>query len=110
MFAGKRATHLHTKLHNVRAGGPSATELIRIAVIEKNQRMQVAVSGVKYISDDEAVPFGNFFNAEQRRREFGARNDAIEHVIGGRNAPDGAEGFFPALPKQGALTSVARTA
>src|ERR1700752_4040940 len=110
MFSGQSAAHLYAKLHYVRAGGPSATELIWIAVIEKNQRMQVAVSGVKYISDNEAVPFGDSFNPEQRRRELGARDDAIEHVIGGRNAADGAESFFAAFPKQVALASVAGAA
>src|SRR5437899_7224545 len=108
MFPGKRAAHLHAKLHDLRAGGPCAAELIAIAVIEKNQGMQVSVSGVKDISDDEAVALGNFFNAQKRRREFSARNDAIQHVIGWRDAADGAEGLFAAFPKQGAFPRIAR--
>src|SRR6266581_6822225 len=110
MFSGKRAAHLHAKLHDIRAGGPGTLELIGIAMVKKNQRMQIAVSSVKNVSDDEAVTFGNFFDAQERRRELGARNDAIEHVIRWRDAANGAEGLFAAFPKQSAFASVARAA
>src|SRR5437588_8316019 len=108
MFPRKRAAHLHAELHDLFAGGPGAAELSGIAVIEKNQGMQVSVSGVKDISDHQAAVLGDFFNAQKRRREFSAWDDPIQHVIRGRDAADGTEGLFAAFPKQGAFPGVAR--
>src|SRR5207302_8052692 len=108
MFPRKRAAHLHAELHDLFAGGPGAAELSGIAVIEKNQGMQVSVSGVKDISDHQAAVLGDYFNAQKRRREFSAWDDPIQHVIRARDAADGTEGLFAAFPKQGAFPGVAR--
>ncbi len=89
------------------AAAIALANLLLVARVEKNDRMQIAVARVKDIADLEAVFFSDFVDAAQRGRKFCSRNHAVLHVIGGREPADGAEGIFAALPQQIAFVRVA---
>ena len=105
VLSSERAAHLHAKAHDLIAGGPGAPKLIGIAMIEKDQRVEISVSGVKNVSDDQAEALGDLLDPQQRGREFGARDHAIQHIVGWRYAADGAERLLAALPEQSAFTA-----
>ena len=110
VLAGNRAAHVDAGANNLRAGGNGAAELVAVASVERDQRMQVAISRVKNVADLESVFLADFFQAAQRFRQLGARNHAIHRVIGWRNAAHRAKGVFAAFPQQIALGGVARYA
>src|SRR5260370_32624084 len=99
MFSRKRAAHVDTQLHDLRAGGPGPAELIGIAVIEKNQRMQIPVACMEDISNHPAAILANLLDAQERRGELAAGNDALEPIIRRRNTADRPKGFFAAFPQ-----------
>ncbi len=107
VFAGDRAAHFDAELNDFVGGGDDAAELRFVARVEKNQRVQVAVARVKNIADLEAVLHADFIDAAQGGGKFGARDHAVLHVIGGREAADGAEGVLAAFPEQVAFAGVA---
>src|SRR5581483_1521544 len=98
------------KAHDLIAGGPGAPKLIGVAMIEKDQWMEITVAGVKDVADDQAEALGDLVDPQQRGRELGARDHAIQHIVGRRYTADGAKGFFAALPEQRAFPAIAGAA
>ena len=82
----------------------------RIARVEKNDGMQVAVARVEDIADFEAVLFSDFIDASQCGGKFCSRNHAVLNVIRWREAADGAEGIFSALPQEIAFLRITSNA
>ena len=99
MFARDRSAHFDAKLNNFIGALHCAAKLSFVARIERNDRVQIAIPGVKNVADLEAILFSDFFDALERGRKFRARDHAVLHVIGWRNAPHGAERVLAAFPK-----------
>ncbi len=110
VLAGKRAAHLDAVPHDFAARRDHSLKLRAIALVEKNQRMQVAVAGMKNVADLQIVFPGDFRDAAEGFRQARARDHAVLHVVHRRDAPESAERFFPAFPEQSALAVVARHA
>ena len=100
VFAGERAAHGDAVPHDFAARRDHARELRAIALVEQDQRMKVAVAGMKNIADLQIVFAADFLDAPQSFRQARARNHAVLHVIHRRNAAQRAEGILPALPQQ----------
>ncbi len=58
VFAGHAAAASDALVQNVGTGGQHAFNLFRIALVEQQNRMNVAIAGVKHIHDSHAVLFG----------------------------------------------------
>jgi len=107
VLAGERAANFDAIANDFVGGGDGAFEVRRIARIVEDDGMEVAVTGMKNVADLKTVGFGNFGDAAESLRELGARDHAVENVIAGSEASEGAEGVFAALPEKFALASVA---
>jgi len=107
VFASDCAAHFDTEANDGVRGGDSTMELFFVAGVEKNDGMQVAVASVENVADLETVFFADAFDFAEGLRQFSARNHAVLNVVSGREASDGAEGVFAALPEKVALLGVA---
>lgn len=68
MFAGHAAAHLQTGVQNLLAGSQHALNLIRVAFIEKQDGVKIAVAGMKDIADANLVFFADLPNESQHFR------------------------------------------
>ncbi len=98
VLAADRPPHIRAYLHDLRRRGMDPLQLVFIPFIKKNQRMQIAVSGVKYVGDGEVIFLADFHHFGERLRQTGARYGAIVDEIVGTQAAHGAEGALPAGP------------
>ena len=51
MLAGQAAAHLDARVQNFAARVDRAADLVGFALVVENDRMDIAVAGVKYIAD-----------------------------------------------------------
>ena len=65
--------------------------------------MQIAVTRVKDVADDEIIPFRDCANRFENLRECGARNHGILHDQVARQSSHGAERLLASLPQSLAL-------
>ncbi len=72
--------------------------------------MKVAVAGVEHVADAQAVGGHDLVHAPEHVGQLGARDHAVHHHVGGRDAAVGAERGLAALPEELALGLVARGA
>ena len=107
VFASDGAAHFYAVLNDFVGGGDDAAELGFVARVKKNEWVKVAVARVKNIADLEAVLHADFIDAADGGGKFGAGDDAVLHVISGREAADGPESVFAAFPEEVAFLGIA---
>jgi hypothetical protein len=92
-------------MHASRAppGREHAGDLAAIALVEEDDRMDVAVAGMKDVADPELVALGGRRDAAEDLRHARPRDDAVLGAVVRCEAADRPEGALPALPEQGAL-------
>ena len=100
MLAGEHAADLDAEPQNIGAELFGALELARLVGVVEDQRMQVAVAGMKHIGDAQAVFRRHVLHAAEHQRQLGARDGAVHAVIVRRDAADGRERGFAAGPEQ----------
>ena len=110
VFAGQRAADRDAVPHDFAARRDHALKLRAIALVEKDERVKIAVAGVENIADLQVVLAADFLDAAQGFRQARARDHAVLHVIHRREPPESAESILPAFPQQIALAVVARHA
>src|ERR1044072_2948225 len=100
VLAGEHAADLDAELEDLGAELLGALQFARLVGIIEDQRMQVAVAGVKHIGDAQPELLGELARALQDQRQLGARNGAVHAVVVGRNAPDRRERCLAPGPEQ----------
>ncbi len=100
MLAGEHAADLDAEPEDVGAELLGAIELAGIVGVIKDQRMQIAIAGVKHIGDAQAVLGRHFLHAHQNQRQLGARNGAVHAQVVGRDAADRGECRLTSSPEQ----------
>jgi len=110
VFAGEHAADLDAQLQDLGAEFLGALQLARLVGIVKNERMQVAVAGMKHVGDAQAVVLGQFARALEYPRQLCARDGAVHAVIIRRDAPDCRERRLAAGPEQKPLVLRGRDA
>src|SRR4030095_7164970 len=88
-------------------GREHARDLAAVALVEEDDRMDVAVAGVKDVADPELVALGGRGDAAEGLRHARPRDPALLGAVVRCEAADRPEGALPALPEQGALGVVA---
>ena len=106
MLAGEDAAYLDAKAQNVGAEGFRLFELTRLGLIEHDQRMQIAVAGMKDVAAAQAIMLRKPGHAFQHFGQLLARNGAVHADHVGLDAAHGGEGGFAARPHAGALRLV----
>src|ERR1039457_6202836 len=108
MLAGEAAAHLDAGLEDFASRVDCAADLIRCALVVKNDRMQIAVAGVKYVADAQVIATADVGDHAQNPRQAGSRNDAVLSRVVRREAANRTERAFTRLPQQRALRFVTR--
>src|SRR3954451_12705984 len=103
VLAGQNAAEFDAAAQNVGAKSFSALHFAGLVGVVKDQRMQIAVAGVKYIGDPQTVFRRKITDARQCFRQFAARNGAVHAEIIRRNPPDRWECRLAPGPEQIAL-------
>ncbi len=108
MLAGDAPAGGDARLHYLRHRLVHALALRRIVGAVGDVRVQVAVTGVEDVADDDAVLLADGVDALEDLRETRARNNSILHDKVGSKPSHGAKSFLSALPELEALHIVAR--
>ncbi len=88
MLPGQGATGVDAGPQDVASCGEDALDFIRIAFVEEDHRMQVAVPGMEDIGDPQVVFLGDRPDLAQHFGEFGAGRDP---VLGGMGRCESAQ-------------------
>ena len=83
VLAGNDATHLDAKFQDTRTECLGTFQFAGFVGIVEDQRVKVAVTGVEYIRNREAVFFRPLRNRREHLAEVFARNGAVHTVIVG---------------------------
>ena len=90
------------------AGRVHALDLLGVAPVEGDQRVQVAVAGVEDVHDDQVVLGRDPLDALEHLDQAGARHHAVVQVVVRGDPRHRAEGALARLPEQRRLGGVAR--
>ena len=107
VFAGDGAAHLDAHVENLSGQDFGPLEGAGFSAVIKNERMEIAVAGMKNVGAADAGGAGHLGDAAQGLAEAAAGHDAVLHDEIGREPADGAEGALAALPDGGAFGGVA---
>src|SRR5664279_3123205 len=85
MFAGQHAAEFDADPQDIGAEGFGPLHFAGLVGIIKDQRMQIAVAGMKHIGDAQVVLYRQLPDSRQRLRQFAARDGAVHAEIIRRN-------------------------
>jgi hypothetical protein len=105
VFARDRATDGDTQLENAAAELHRTLELGIVVGVEGDQRMQIAVAGMKDVGYRQIEFAGQRADALKHRRQLAARNRAVHAVVVGRDTAEGRKGGLATGPEAQALAS-----
>src|SRR5262249_13557187 len=86
-------------LENLATGGQHPLDLRRTALIEEQNRMDIAIAGVENVDDLNIVFLANLNDSPEDVRQLRPRHDAVLRAITGAQPADRAESLFSAFPK-----------
>ena len=87
----RHAADLDAEPQDVGAERLGALDFAGLVGVVEDQRMQIAVAGMKHIGDAEAVLLGQTAHAAQHLRQSSARDRPIHAIVIGRNPADRRE-------------------
>ena len=99
VLAGDTAPAVETFLEDFATGREHAPDFIRVAFIEKQDRVKVTVAGVKDVDDADVVFRADRADPREDVGKLSARDDAILRAIAGAEAADRAEGLLAGFPE-----------
>ena len=108
VLARQHAAGGHAHPHDLVAGGVHPLEHARLALVEHEQRMEVAVAGVEDVHHDQLVAVGDLVHLPQHLAQPRPGHDGVVQVVVRLDAGDGAERALAALPDEGPLDVVGR--
>ena len=106
MFAGDRSAHRHAVFQYVAARRLHQFQLLGIARIKQDQRMQVAVARMKDVTDAQSILLRDSLDKLKHRRNRRARHHAVLRIVGRRQPSQRRERVLAALPQQRAFVLV----
>ena len=104
MLAGQDAAEFDAYAQDVGAERFRPLHLARLVGIVEDQRMQIAVAGVKHVGDGKIVFFREIADPRQGFRQRAARDGAVHAEIVGRNPSHRRKCGLAPGPEQVALT------
>lgn len=103
VLARHASTQLHTLVEDRFACGHGAPDLIRVAFVVEDERMNIPVAGVKNIRDPKIELGAGGGDEPHDDRQLGTRNDSILCQIIRAQSSNGTEGPLAAFPEQAAF-------
>src|SRR5438874_436171 len=110
VLAGEAPAERDARLQDLPSRREHAPDLVLVALVEEEDRVDVAVAGVEDVGDAEPVALRRRGDVPQDVRHAGARHDAVLRAVVGCEPADGAEGALAAFPERRTLRLVARHA
>src|SRR5215471_4739940 len=107
VLAGDAAPEGNARAQHLLVGALGPLQLARIPVVVTDERMEIAVAGMKDIGDEHAVARGDGAHLAHDHRQLGPRHHRVLEEVGGREPPHGAGGRLAPSPQQGAFGIVA---
>src|SRR5437667_103552 len=92
VLAGEAPAERDARLQDLPSRREHAPDLVLVALVEEEDRVDVAVAGVEDVGDAEPVALRRRGDVPQDVRHAGARHDAVLRAVVGREPADGAEG------------------
>src|SRR5262249_6027634 len=77
-----------------------ALDLFRVALVEQENRMDIAVAGVEDVGDAELVLAADALDLAENVRQLSARHDAVLREVARRQAADRSKGLLATFPQQ----------
>src|SRR5258708_30536298 len=99
MFTGKDAAEFDTDPQDIVAEGFGPFHLTGLVGIIQDQRMQIAVAGMKHVGDAQIVLSREVADSRQGLRQFAARDSAVHAEIIRRDTPDSGKGRLAPGPE-----------
>ena len=101
MLAGDAAAAGDALVEDLVAGRQHALHLVGVALVEEQDRVDVAVAGVEDVGDRGGRTSSPIVvDAPEDVRQLRARHDAVLRAVAGAEPADGAERLLAALPEQ----------
>ncbi len=100
VLAGQHPAGVERRGDDLRSRGVHPFEHARLAPVEQQQRMQVAVAGVEHVHHDQVVTVGDLVDLLEHVGELRPGHDGVVEVVVGRDLGDRPEGRLAALPEQ----------
>ena len=94
--------------HDLLAGGVHPLHHAGLTLVEHQERVEVAVSGMEHVHDDQLVAGGDLVHLREHLDQAGPRHDGVVQVVVRLDPGDGAKGGLSALPDQCPLRVVRR--
>src|SRR5882672_8014419 len=108
MLTGDRTASPDARFHDLAPGLSHPLEIVTAAQIKTNQRMQIAIAGMKHIRQSQFVARADAISLRQHLRQTRARYHGIlNHYVGTQTA-DGAERAFARGPEFFSLVRIRR--
>ena len=100
MLAGQHSAGGNRDPDDLFAGRVDPLHHARLALVEDEQRVQVAVAGVEHVHHEQLVPFDDLVDLLEHLGQSAAGHDGVVQVVVRLDAGDGAERGLAALPQQ----------
>ncbi len=101
VLAGERAARLEAGVEDGLGELARALGLTRLRVVQ-DERVEIAVPRMEDVPDAQPVPLRQRLDLAQHLGQPRARDDAVLHVVVGRDPPHRGEGRLAPLPEEGA--------
>ena len=106
MLAGDATAERDARLEDLVAGRQDARRLLAVALVEEDDRMDVAVTGMKDVADAQAMARADPLDTREDLGKPRPRHDAVLRAVARRQAAHGAECALATLPQHRALRLV----
>src|SRR5207302_10720924 len=100
VLAGDRAAVADARFQDFRARIHHALDGAGLALVEEDERMEVAVAGVEDVGDPQAVAIHDSSDLAEDLGQLVPGDDAILRNVARRQPPGGSEGPLARLPEQ----------
>src|SRR4029453_5285255 len=108
VLAGGAAAQGDACFQDLAPRGQHTRDLGGNTLVEQQDGMDVAVTGVEDVADADAMTLGRTRDGAHDVGYLRARHHAVLSAVAGSEAADGAERTFARLPERGALGVVTR--
>ena len=103
MFSRHAASQIDAAIEDVFTGQHHALNLFLITFVKQQDRMNIAIAGVKHVDDADVVLLFGLLDEFKDFGKSGSRHDAVLGTAAGRQSADGSKGLFTTFPEKRAF-------
>src|SRR5579884_2593680 len=100
MLACDGAAGRNTKSKDLVSRELSPFQIARLARVERDDGMHVAITGMEDVTDLEAVLLSDLLDCAQGRCDLGSGDDPVLHIVSRADASDRSKRVLPPFPEK----------